>query len=40
MQTELRIQPDTTAATHTTGQPTTPKDQLKLTVFGATGSSI
>jgi len=37
MPTALRIQRDTTAATQTTGQPATRRDQMKLTVFGATG---
>jgi putative NADH-flavin reductase len=37
MQPGLRIERDTTAATQTARQPATRKDQIKLTVFGATG---
>ena len=37
MQTGPRIERDTTAATHAAGQPAARRDQMKLTVFGATG---
>jgi hypothetical protein len=37
VQTGLRTQPDPTATAHTTGRPATRRDQIKLTVFGATG---
>ena len=37
MQAGPRIERDTTAATHAAGQPAARRDQMKLTVFGATG---
>src|SRR5215207_9972936 len=37
MQTGLRIERDATADTQATGQPETGRDQMKMTVFGATG---
>ena len=37
MQTGLRIERDATADTQATGQPETRRDQMKMTVFGATG---
>ena len=37
MQTGLRIERDATAETQATGQPETRRDQMKMTVFGATG---
>ncbi len=37
MQTGLRIERNATAGTQPTGQPETHRDQIKMTVFGATG---
>ena len=37
MQTALRVERDATAGMQATGQPETHRDQMKMTVFGATG---